>query len=176
MIQLLLKGIMKLLVLRRAFLRKLYTLHAKKKAVKYGDNLTVNYKSNFSGKIYFGNNCNFNGMSVNGKGTIKFGDNFHSGNSCLIITQNHNYDYGDAIPYDNSYILKTVIIEDNVWLGSRVLVVGNVTIGEGAIVAAGSVVVKDVPKFAIVGGNPAKVLKYRNIEHYLRLKSENKFN
>ena len=114
-------------------------------------------------------------MSVSGGGTVKFGNNFHSGNSCQIITQNHNYDAGEYIPYDDSYIYKTIIIGDNVWLGNSVIITGNVTIGEGAIVAAGSVVVKDVPDYAIVGGNPAKVIKYRNIKHYLRLKKQGKF-
>ena len=93
----------------------------------------------------------------------------------MIITQNHNYDEGNSIPYDDTYIYKTVIIEDNVWLGNRVIITGNITIGEGAIVAAGSVVCKDVPKYAIVGGNPAKVIKYRNIEHYNELKKEKRF-
>ena len=79
------------------------------------------------------------------------------------------------IPYDESYVYKTVVIGDNVWLGNRVTIVGDVTIGEGVIVAAGSVVCKDVPDYAIVGGNPAKVIKYRDIEHYNRLKSECKF-
>ena len=55
------------------------------------------------------------------------------------------------------------------------IISGNVHIGEGAIVAIGSVVVKDVPRCAIVGGNPAKVIKYRNTEHFDRLKVEEKF-
>ena len=94
----------------------------------------------------------------------------------MIITQNHNFDEGSAIPYDDTYVLKSVEIADNVWFGNRVLVVGNVKIGEGAIVAAGSVVCKDVPYCAIVGGNPAKVIKFRDIEHYEKLKAEKKFN
>ena len=104
-----------------------------------------------------------------------FGNNFHSGVECMIVTENHNYDEGTEIPYDSSYVFKKVVIEDNVWFGNRVIVVGNVTIGEGAIIAAGAVVTKDVPKCAIVGGNPAKVIKYRDIEHYNKLKEEKKF-
>ena len=92
----------------------------------------------------------------------------------MIITQNHNYE-GEAIPYDDTYIYKNINIKDNVWFGHRVIVTGNVTIGEGAIVAAGSVVVKDVPDYAIVGGNPAKVIKFRDIEHYTKLKEQKKF-
>ncbi len=129
----------------------------------------------FSGNIYLGKNCNFNGMKVIGNGTVYFGDNFHSGTECMIITQNHNYDKGSAIPYDNTFEYKTIRIEDNVWFGNRVIVTGNITIGEGAILAAGAVVVKDVPPCAIVGGNPAKVIKYRDVERYNNLKSIGKF-
>jgi chloramphenicol O-acetyltransferase type B len=175
MINLIVYSIKKILLLKHNILRKLYTKYAQFKAVEYGQGLKINYKSNFSGKIYFGNNCNMNGMAVDGNGTVKFGDNFHCGSSCSILTQNHDYDNGESVPYGKGYILKTVIIEDNVWFGNKVLVVGNINIGEGSIVAAGSVVVKDVPKYSIVGGNPAKLIKYRNIDHYKKLKSEKKF-
>ena len=148
---------------------------ARKKATSCGENLNVWLKSKFEGEIHFGNNCNFNGMYVQGDGVVYFGDNFHSGQQCMILTQNHNYDEGDAIPYDTTYKYKKVVIDDNVWFGNRVIVVGNVHIGEGAIIAAGSVVSRDVPAYAIVGGNPAKVIKYRDIEHYEKLKKELKF-
>lgn len=114
-------------------------------------------------------------MYVQGEGCVFFGDNFHSGQQCMIITENHNYDKGDAIPYDTTFEYKKVVIEDNVWFGNRVIVVGNVRIGEGAIIAAGTVVTKDIPKYAIVGGNPAKVIKYRDIEHYDKIKAARKF-
>ncbi len=77
--------------------------------------------------------------------------------------------------YDNTIISKDVIIEDNVWLGNRVTILPSVKIGEGAIIQAGSVVVKDVEKYAIAGGHPAKVFKYRDIDHYEKLKKEGKF-
>ena len=92
----------------------------------------------------------------------------------MMITQNHNYE-GTKIPYDSSYICKDINIEDNVWLGSRVIILGGVTIGEGAIIQAGSVVVNDIPKYAIAGGHPAKVFSSRDKEHYEKLKSEGKF-
>ncbi|MBK8946934.1 MAG: acyltransferase [Ignavibacteriae bacterium] len=159
----------------RKILRFIYTSYARFKSIECGKDLTVNYKSTFSGNIYFGNNCNFNGMTVIGGGTVRFGNNFHSGNSCSIITQNHNYDNGDAIPYDDTLILKTIVIGDNVWFGNNIIVTGNITIGEGVIAAAGSVIVKSIPDFAIVGGNPAKIIKYRNIDHYIKLKKAKKF-
>jgi acetyltransferase-like isoleucine patch superfamily enzyme len=56
---------------------------------------------------------------------------------------------------------KPIEIQDDVWIGARAIILDGVTIGQGAIVAANSVVTKDVPPYAIVGGIPAKILKYR---------------
>ena len=70
---------------------------------------------------------------------------------------------------------KDIIIENNVWLGDRVIVLGGTTIGEGAIIQAGSVVVSNIPKYAIAGGHPAKVFSKRDVEHYNKLEQENKF-
>jgi len=140
-----------------------------------GEPLSVWGKSTFTNHTILGNNTNFNGMDIRGGGTVKIGDNFHSGIECMFITQNHNYDGGKSIPYDNTYIMKDIVIEDNVWLGSRVIVLGGVTIGEGAIIQAGSVVTSNIPPCAIAGGHPAIVFKYRDKEHYYKLKKEKKF-
>ena len=157
------------------FKKKLY-LHRCKRVVKsYGDGFKVNGESYVTPKTTLGNNVNFNGMKIQGSGNVTIGNNFHSGIECMIITSIHNYDNGNAIPYDDTIISKDVIIEDNVWLGNRVIILPGVTIGEGAIIQAGSVVVKDVEKYGIAGGHPAKTFKYRDVEHYEKLKKEKKF-
>jgi acetyltransferase-like isoleucine patch superfamily enzyme len=112
-------------------------------------------------------------MKIFGAGRVNFGDNFHSGENCRILTENHDYE-AEAIPYGAKSKILTVDIGDNVWFCDSVTVLGGVSIGEGAILAAGAVVVKDVPAGAIVGGNPAKVVKYRDMDHYRKLKSEGK--
>lgn len=56
---------------------------------------------------------------------------------------------------------KQVIIGNDVWIGTRATILDGVRIGDGAIIAAGAVVTKDVPPYAIVGGVPAKLIKYR---------------
>ena len=67
-----------------------------------------------------------------------------------------------------------VIIKNDVWIGARAIILAGVTIGNGAIIAAGAVVTKDVPDFAIVEGVPAKIIKYRFTENEQKiiLKSE----
>jgi acetyltransferase-like isoleucine patch superfamily enzyme len=157
-------------------LKKYYKNKVLKKVKSYKEPLKVNGYSFVNSNTILGKNCNFNGMKIKGNGKVVIGNNFHSGQECLMITSYHKYDEGDAIPYDTKKdIDKNIIIEDNVWLGDRVIILGGVEIGEGAIIQAGSVVVKDIPKYAIAGGHPAKVFKNRNINHYEKLKSEGKF-
>ncbi|WCG37228.1 acyltransferase [Aerococcus urinaeequi] len=164
-----------MVIILKRLKRMYYTFKAKKIVASYGDFLYVNGKSSFTRQTHIGNNTHFNGMTVSGGGKVTIGNNFHSGKYCQIISQNHNYE-GTALPYDNSYITKDVTINDNVWVGNNVIILGGVTIGEGAIVQAGAVVVKDIPDCALVGGNPAKVFKYRNITHYENLKEKGNFN
>lgn len=153
----------------------LCTTVIKRRVAAYGESLRVNNYSSMGQNVFIGNFCNFNGMRISGGGRVVIGNYFHSGANCLILAQNHNYDSGKKIPYDETYIKKDVSIGDFVWLGNNVIIVGGVTIGEGAIIAAGAVVTKDVPYCAIVGGNPALVLKYRRISHFEELKRLNAF-
>lgn len=91
-------------------------------------------------------------------------EHFISGPNLTIITGDHHYKVGafmdsltdkDKIP-DND---QDVIIEEDVWCGANVTILKGVTIGRGSIIAAGAVVTKNVPRYSIVGGIPAKVIK-----------------
>lgn len=115
------------------------------------------------------------GAYIECNGGVTIGRYFHCGKDLTILSTNHRYEGAESIPYDAVYIKKPVVIEDFVWCGANVTIVPGVTVGEGAIIAAGSVVTKDVPRCAIVGGNPAKVIKYRDQEAFDRLKKEEKF-
>lgn len=64
-----------------------------------------------------------------------------------------------------------IVIKDDVWIGQNAIICSGVTVGQGAVVAAGAVVTKDVEPYAIVGGNPAKLIKYR-LDENLRKKLE----
>ena len=60
-----------------------------------------------------------------------------------------------------------ILIEDEVWLGTNALIMSGIKIGKGAIIAAGSIVTKDVPPYSIFGGNPAKLIKFRFSEEII---------
>ncbi len=79
-----------------------------------------------------------------------------------LFTEHHNatsysWTKNDIVKYP----FRKVKVGNDVWIGSRVMIMGGVTIGNGAVIGAGAVVTRDVPPYAIVGGVPAKVLKYR---------------
>ena len=78
------------------------------------------------------------------------------------------------IPYDLRYIEKPVVFGECCWVGARASIMPGVTIGRGAVIAACAVVTKDVPDYAVVGGNPAKILKFRNKKIFESLLSEEK--
>lgn len=61
-----------------------------------------------------------------------------------------------------------IVLHDDVWIGANALICSGVEIGQGAVIAAGAVVTKDVPSYAIVGGNPAKIIKYRFSEKMIK--------
>jgi acetyltransferase-like isoleucine patch superfamily enzyme len=81
---------------------------------------------------------------------------------CAILGGDHRYDIPDQpIIYSGRPKTKKTFIKDDVWVGYRVIINAGITIGEGAIIAAGSVVTKDVESYTIVGGNPAKKIALR---------------
>jgi acetyltransferase-like isoleucine patch superfamily enzyme len=137
--------------------------------------LALGEVSGFHKNVTIKDYCGFNGLRILGSAEVVFGNYFHSGQNITLITDNHNYDSDISIPYDKIRIRKPIFIKDFVWLGHGVIIMGGVVIGEGAIVAAGSVVTKDVPDYAIVGGNPAKVIKFRDIETFKKLKEQGAF-
>ena len=145
------------------------------KAKSVGRNCVVTHFCKFTKNTVIGNNCHFNGTNIYGKGTVGIGDNFHSGQMIRMQTSYHNYDKGKQIPYDDTWITRDIIIGDNVWIGERVTILAGVHIGEGAVIQAASCVTEDIPPYAIAGGHPCKVFKFRDIEHYKMLKSEGKF-
>ena len=129
---------------------------------KCGKNVNIEKGSVFSSRVTLGDNSGI-GIRASISGETHIGRNVMMGPDCIIYTRNHEFSRTD-IPMCNQGFQeeKPVFISDDVWIGGRVTILPGVKVGTGAIIGAGSVVTKDVPDYAIIGGNPAKVLKYRN--------------
>lgn len=116
--------------------------------------------------IEIGEGCliNHNNVLQAGKvdGKIKIGNYVHTGANVMIIAFNHAFDTREIPTIKQDYYDADVVVEDDVWIGGGAIILAGVHIGKGAIIAAGAVVNTDVPEFAIVGGVPARILKYRD--------------
>lgn len=94
-----------------------------------------------------------------GKGRVIIGKHAMMGPDVMIITSDHKMEEDG---FFKGYVSKDVEIGDYAWIGARAIILKGVKIGKYAIVGAGAVVTKDVPDQAVVGGSPARILKYRN--------------
>jgi acetyltransferase-like isoleucine patch superfamily enzyme len=114
----------------------------------------------FSGHIEVGKGTYIGiGTTIFGEGNVTIGDYVLMGPGIRILSSKREY-VKDILIVSQPEIPKPTVIEDDVWIGANAVLLG-VKIGRGAIIGAGSIVVKDVPPYAIVGGNPAKIIKYR---------------
>lgn len=111
---------------------------------------------NYGPGVHFGDDCFLNfGCTLLALGGITLGDGAFIGPHCVLATEYHPEDPARR----HSLLTKPIVIGKNAWLGTDVKVLAGVTIGENAIVAAGSVVTKDVPANMVVAGIPAKVIR-----------------
>lgn len=101
--------------------------------------------------VFINQNCTFYDL-----GGLDIGDDVMIGPNVSIITTGHPLE-----PSQRRAVTlgKPIVIERNVWIAAGATIVGGVTVGENSVVAAGSVVTKDVPPNTLVGGNPARVIR-----------------
>lgn len=126
--------------------------------------------------IILGNNIYIDQESkLYAEGGLTIGSNTKIGQGLFLLTTNHNYNSEISLPFDNVQILHSVSIGKNVWIGARCLITAGVKIEDGAIIAAGSVVTKSIPQCAIVGGNPAKIIGYRDTTLYKHHEDNNSY-
>ena len=116
------------------------------------------------GQITMGDNVflgDFSSINAN-DAEIIIGSNVAIGPMTLIQGANHNCDRLDIPIVEQGHRASRVVIEDNVWIAAHCVILPGVRVASGAVVGAGAVVNKDVPAKAVVGGVPAKVLRYRD--------------
>lgn len=113
-------------------------------------------------KITIGKNTLIGPRSViTGQGGVTIGNNVLVGPNVIISSVNHTFKSKNKYIKDQGLNCKGIVIEDDVWIGAGAIVLDGVKIGKGAIVGAGSVVTKNVEKYTVVVGTPAKKIKKR---------------
>lgn len=128
---------------------------------KCGSNVNIEKGATFSTKVELGDNSGI-GIDANITGKCIIGKDVMMGPQCIIYTWNHEFsDTTKPMRGQGFQEEKCVRIGNDVWIGGRVTILPGVTIGNHSIIGAGSVVTRDVPEWAIVAGNPARVKKYR---------------
>lgn len=96
-------------------------------------------------------------------GGVDIGDRTLVGYRTQILSSNHIIPKGRECIFSSGHVHKKVTIHNDVWIGANCIILPGVEIGEGAVVAAGSVVTKNVKPFEVVGGTPAKLIKVRDL-------------
>jgi acetyltransferase-like isoleucine patch superfamily enzyme len=130
----------------------------------FGDHTDIadNFRLRNAQMISIGHHCNFGeSVSINGGGGVTIGNYVGFGPGVKIWSVNHRYENPDIPWFEQGYEKAPVVIEDDVWLAANCFVMPGVTVGRGAIVSAGTVLMKSVPPFAIVAGNPGRVVGWR---------------
>lgn len=104
------------------------------------------------------------GLSNTIIGPVTIGNNIRLAQNITLSGLNHNYEDINIPIHEQGVSTAPITIEDNTWIGANVVVVAGVTIGKHAIVAAGSIVTKDIPPYSVAVGNPARIIKQYNFE------------
>ena len=108
------------------------------------------YAFNNENKLYIGNYCSIGPQTT------------------FLLSVDHKLDFVSTYPFKaklfnglDAVSKGDIVVDDDVWFGYGSTILSGVHIGQGAVIAAGAIVTKDVPPYAIVGGSPAKIIKYR---------------
>ena len=119
--------------------------------------------NNGVGPVIIGNRTKI-GLSNTIIGPVTIGNDIRLALNITLSGLNHNYTDVNLPIHEQGVSTAPIVIEDETWIGANVVVLAGVTIGKHCIVAAGSVVTKNVPSYSVAVGNPARVLKKYNPE------------
>lgn len=126
-----------------------------------GENVNVERYARFGRGVTLGDRSGI-GINASIGEQTHIGSDVMMGPDCVIYTRNHRFDRLDIPMREQGYgPVEPVEIGDDCWIGGRVTILPGVHVGNGAVIAAGAVVTKDVPPYAVVGGVPAKIIYNR---------------
>lgn len=112
-----------------------------------------------SAKVYIGDECILNGTMIYCRNSVLIGKYCMFGPGTKIVDNDSHKVVASMVERRNPPISKPIVIQDNVWIGMDCLILKGVTIGENSIIAARTVITKDVPPNVLVGGNPVRIIK-----------------
>ncbi len=134
------------------------TLKKVGKDVYIADGVVIYFPQN----VEIGDHCSINhGCYIHGGGGVIIGNNVRIAPHVCIISMEHEYRKPNVPIRLQGYRREPIIIEDDVWIGANAVILKGVRIGRGSVIAAGSVVTRDVPPYSVVAGVPAKLIKRR---------------
>lgn len=143
------------------FYRKIRYFFASRFVAQCGKDVNFEQHARFDPELIIGDRSGV-GQSCYLSGRIVIGKDVMMGPYCSLMTYSHTHDRIDIPMNQQGFEPEQVMhIGDDVWIGTRVTILPGVNIGSHCIIGAGAVVTKDVPDYAIVGGVPAKVIRYR---------------
>ena len=129
--------------------------------VHAGENINIQRKVKISSKVSIGDDSGI-GMNSVISGPLTIGDKVMIGEEFRVITRNHRIDRTDIPMQEQGFTEeKEVVVGNDVWIGHRVMLMPGAHVGNGCVIAAGAVVSGTIPDYAIAGGVPAKVIRYR---------------
>ncbi len=147
-------------------------LHACPNGIEIGEDTIIMHGAilhvyNFRGiphsGIKIGRNCLIGEYCViRGQGGVNIGDRVYTSPFTQLLAVNHVFNDPRLSFVDQGITAKGITIEDDVWLGAGAIITDGVRVQKGAVVAAGAVVTKDVPPHSVVGGVPARVIRFTN--------------
>ncbi|GAA1977073.1 hypothetical protein GCM10009718_11770 [Isoptericola halotolerans] len=128
--------------------------------LELGDRTYVAAGAYLTGDLVAGRDCSINPYTVV-RGAVTLGAGVRIGAHTSLLGFNHTMDDPDVEIFRQPLVTEGITVGDDVWIGSHVVVLDGVTVGDKAVLAAGAVVTKDVPAGAVVGGNPARLIRWR---------------
>lgn len=141
-----------------AFVSALAAVDAEEFALGHRSYLAAH--AHVTGRVRTGSDCSLNAACAV-RGDVRLGDGVRIGAHAALLGFNHTFADPDRPVFRQPLTSRGITVGDDVWVGSHVVVVDGVHVGDRSVLAAGAVVTKDVPAGAVVGGNPARLLRWR---------------